>query len=376
MAAQMTHPEHRHVLVRAILAVAAAGCVAAGALPAGAAAHSAPVVTPSGVRGIVAAYSAANNHANETESEAVQARDEVGTAATVDDVGFVTSLRAGIRYEGAGAQTYVPFTLAPFESSVPEQSTYPASMLVASHTVTAKGSASSGACGSADQLSVFERTGSSSPWRVGLYAYLNKDFPRFASNSKGFAPPVAAKSLEYAPGTIESAVARALQHYAVTGALAQNLTAQDLSGSKHCWSLGDPRAIQKTEAKQKIDTSFTYLPFSKGDIHLAAVPGHGAVVTFSIKMVTTFQANSPSGFVTFSSTHGDPGSYLLAAGTYVSATFPSVCMVVAADPQRGSTAPPTGSIPRLIGGSCSPLLATGIAYKPAAPPIKAGITFH
>jgi hypothetical protein len=334
------------------------------------------VASPSSVAGIVAAYSAANNHANVTESAAVQARDEVGTAVTVDDVGFVTNLRAGIRYQGAGAQKYVPFSLAPFESSVPEQSSYPASLLVASHTVTAKGSTPGGACGSADQLSVFERTAASAPWRVALYAYLNKGFPAFARNSKGYAVPVATGGLAYAPGSIESDVARALQHYAVTGLLAQNLTAQDLSGSKLCWNLGDPRAIQKAEAKQQIATSFTYLPYSQADVHVAAVAGHGAVVTFSVKMVTTFQASTPAGYVTFSSTHGNPGSYLLAAGNYTSATFPSVCMLVASDPQRGGSAPTAGSIPKLLGGSCNQLLATGIAYKPAGPPIKAGLIFR
>jgi hypothetical protein len=363
------HPPRRRL--RTIIAVSAAGFAAAGALPAAAASHSSPVATPASVTGIVAAYSAANNHANVTENAAVQAADEVGTALTVDDVGFVTNQRAGIRYEGAGAQKYVPFSLAPFESSVPEQSTYPVSLLVASHTVTAKGSPSGGACGSADQLSVFERTGASAPWRVALYAYLNKGFPTFTRNSHGFAEPVATGDLEYAPGSIEADVARALQHYAVTGALPQNLTAQDLSGSKICWSLGDPRSIQKAEEKQRIATSFTYLPYSRGDVHVAATAGHGAVVTFSVKMVTTFQANSPAGYVTFSSTHGDPGSYLLAAGNYTAATFPSVCMLVASDPKRGGAAPAAGSIPKLIGGSCSPLLATGIPFKPAPPPIKA-----
>jgi hypothetical protein len=332
----------------------------------GAAASSTPVstspphwlMTSAMVPGLLASYAAKNNAANLHLSTSMQDANEEGSAAAIDDETIREDKQAG--YATLDGAHYYPFSYQAVSSDVFEQTTYPADFVVVARTVYAAGtpSADRSSCPGLGTLFVFAKDSASSPWRVALEPTVTlAAIPAFF---QGSVPPwgmfgnyeASNASLKIPLASIGATYAQALQSYASHGTLSEGLTASMFSGSCAIFPNLHQTVLSVEQKGLSMAVDFTFGPTSViGGQQAWGVHGGALVV---LEFTGTETASAPSGN-TISVTHiaGDPGSYEMSPGRYLSITYPIDGELVVFDPKSSSAggAVPVGSYIGVLAGT-------------------------
>jgi len=357
------HPRPAIVLRRTAagaVAVAAALTVAPTVLAGG------PVVQPSQVAGIVAAYSAANNRANALLNLVAQNRDEQGSAAVIDDADFAAA-RLERKRTSEGAHYYrFSFTLA--AASVPHQATYPARVVtIDRQAVTPSAPRADRPSPGCRSLLLFQRNALRAPWRVSLepsiavsahltFQHTAQGYGLAVPSSRGLATPI---------GRIPSMLAASLMA-AVPAGIPSPLPPSVFSAPANggCWALPDPHqwtaAAVFGASAALFRTAPTVAPNRPSDVVAVRLRGGAALVCFTLRATLTETALAPSQhtIVFFSGTReSNAGAFMLAKGArWRRVTLTALAEVAVVDPPKAGGGPPL----RVVGGYWNWTAATGI----------------
>lgn len=308
------------------------------------------VITPSMVPGLLSTYDSKNNAANAHLSVAIQDTNEEGSAAAIDDEGFVEARDAG--YKTSMGATYYPFTFQEISADVVFQASYPAVAAVLARDVLSPGmpSADKSRCSGDGNLFIFAKDSASAPWRVEFEPVVSlAAVPAFTSGKYGFgfgAFSGSPQTFRVPLQNLRATYAAALQAHAESGTLMDGLSASMFSGN--CAILPNFRS---QESKVGLSNSFTFSPSAVNQEVWEVKGGALVVLGLSGKETTTPPLGAT---LVHSHTAGDPVSFDIAAGNYASLSTPFDEELVVFDPYSTS---PTGSVP--VGSYFGFLAGTG-----------------
>jgi hypothetical protein len=243
----------------------------------------------------------------------------------MDDAEFAQDTDAGYHTVNGPGNTYGKPTARLVAASVPRQSSYPAVALAdTQYHFPARN------CPGSEELNVFAKASPSAAWKISIEPLtVAKLMPKLEATSGGFGALVTSGSgLATDPSGVPATLANELTTYAATGDLGH--LSKAMFGTKtSCWSVGNPR-IPADESNSFSTTTMHYAPYAPNDLVAFRTQDGGALVFFTLQFTLAVTARAGHTLI-YSSSHGNPGSYQVPAGTYSSAnqiTFDELAVVV------------------------------------------------
>lgn len=270
------------------------------------------VLSPNGLPSILKTYDRLNNQANQTLNTTLLNEFEMGSAAQVDDAGYLLDADAGYRTE-EGA-TYKPFNVQLVDGAVPHQTSYPA-LAVA----VVRGSPSK--CSGSGFLDVFEKSSATASWKLDYEPLVDAgSVPKLATTTGGYAVlATSGKGLRTDPASVPAAFESDLSSYVLSGSLG-SLPKTVLGTKSQCWSLFTLRSVFEAIDAQGFEATYSG-PVTPTDLVALRTANGGAVAMFTIGEALTDTA-SAGYYIPVTPTAGDPSSYIpVPAGNYSSITY-------------------------------------------------------
>lgn len=345
------------------VALAAAGCTASNSRPVGSGPTStvrssgrsaaSPAVTVAEARAVLARFSTNNSAANASLDTALQNRNEAGSAAAIDDEGYLLARKQGETALPGGHFSFVsPSFFIPAASGYPQVFwAYATSSVGGAHSVL-----------------VFQRASAGGPWRVvyepGLDATPPVKLPAVASDARGLASAVGARAtgLRVAPGQVVAQLGAYLTSNAKSSA------ATFAPGSFTSGMVRSDLTYQHQLAAKKLHDARSYVGDSAfGGYALRTASGGALVVGVLAESDTvSVPANSSGGFTYTGKAGSNPLQLLYGAGPFSSATQHLLYEVLAYDPPASGGAAVSilgeygsfvsGSVTRAVSAPAGPIL--------------------
>lgn len=319
------------LVAAALVAVAllAAACSVSGGVHAGSGPTStagptggsptSPVPTVAEARQILARFSTNNSAANASLDTTLQNRNETGSAAAIDDEGYLLARKQGEKSLPGGHFSFVsPSFFIPAASGYPQVFwVYAASSVGGAHSVL-----------------VFRRTSAAGPWRVvyepGLNATPPARLPAVALGAHGHASVVGASAtgLRVAPGQLVARLGAYLSSNAKTAA------STFAPGSFTSGMVSSDLSYQHQLAAKKLQDARSYVGDTKFGGYALRTRGGGALVVGVLAESDTvsLSANSSGGFTYTGKPGSNPLQLLYGPGPFASATQHLLEEVLAYDP--------------------------------------------
>ena len=305
------------------------------------------------VKSIIAHDYALNNASNTNLSYALQASHEAGSALVMDDATFRAAKLSG--YKTLEGVRYYPFYGTVTASSVPAQTSYPATFVAIMKQKSAPGTPSAyRSCSEGGGILVEQKDSSSSPWRAILEPSVaqSSSIPAFSKSSSGHGLLASGGSYALKIASLPTTMVAALSARARTDAGGALLPASDFAYG-HCGTLGLADPHRDVGVQRGLELSFRASTITPSDVTAYQTKGGGALAVFTLREEVSEKPVAANQYIIWG--HGaTPWWSLLPIGHYASVSWTTDQELAVYVPSATSTAKA-----RVVGGYAEVVAVTG-----------------
>jgi hypothetical protein len=305
------------------------------------------------VESIIAHDYALNNASNTNLSYALQATHEGGSALVMDDATFRAAKLSG--YKTVEGARYYPFYGTVTASSVPAQTSYPATFVAIMKQKSAPGTPSAyRSCSEGGGILVEQKDSASSLWRAVLEPSVARlsSIPAFSKSSSGNGLFANGGSYALKISSLPTTMVAALSARARTDVGGALLPASDFAYG-HCGTLGLADPHRDVGVQRGLELTFRASTIAPSDVTAYQTKGGGALALFTVSEEVSEKPAVASEYIIWS--HGaTPWWSLLPTGHYATVSWTTDQELAVYVPSATSTAKA-----RVVGGYAVVVAVTG-----------------